>query len=96
MYEQDHGRTINYTLESTPVLNDSLAFSEAAQFGRWICRIIDQRSRQQRKHVKYLVALARSTHTYTGSTPQALAALRNAVASMLRVEGWPYLPNGLR
>jgi predicted transposase YbfD/YdcC len=28
--------------------------------------------------------------------PQALAALRNAVAATLRINGWPYLPNGFR
>jgi predicted transposase YbfD/YdcC len=33
---------------------------------------------------------------HTGSAPEALAAFRNAVAGTLRVEGWPYLPNGFR
>jgi predicted transposase YbfD/YdcC len=33
---------------------------------------------------------------HTGSAPQALAALRNAIAGTLRVEGWPHLPNGFR
>lgn len=28
--------------------------------------------------------------------PQALAAFRNAVAAVLRINGWPYLPNGFR
>lgn len=32
----------------------------------------------------------------SGNAPQALAALRNAVASLLRIEGWPTLPNGFR
>lgn len=32
----------------------------------------------------------------SGHAPQALAALRNALASLLRIEGWPYLPNGFR
>lgn len=35
-------------------------------------------------------------HVHTGSAPQALAALRNAVAGTLHCEGWPYLPNGFR
>ncbi len=33
---------------------------------------------------------------HSGSAPQALAALRNAVAGTLRSQGWPYLPNGFR
>ena len=28
--------------------------------------------------------------------PQALAAFRNAVAAILRINGWPYLPYGFR
>lgn len=31
---------------------------------------------------------------HLGSAPQALAALRNAVMGTLKVEGWPYLPDG--
>ncbi len=33
---------------------------------------------------------------HKGSAPEALAALRNAVAGTLHVQGWPYLPNGFR
>jgi len=32
----------------------------------------------------------------SGHAPQALAAFRNAVAAVLRINGWPYLPNGFR
>ncbi|WP_297639269.1 ISAs1 family transposase [Caldilinea sp.] len=32
----------------------------------------------------------------TGNAPQALAALRNAIAALLRVEGWNTLPSGFR
>ena len=32
----------------------------------------------------------------TGNAPQALAALRNAVAALLRIEGWTTLPAGFR
>jgi predicted transposase YbfD/YdcC len=32
----------------------------------------------------------------SGNAPQALAAFRNAVAATLRINGWPYLPNGFR
>jgi predicted transposase YbfD/YdcC len=32
----------------------------------------------------------------SGHAPQALAALRNAVAATLRIEGWPFLPSGFR
>jgi predicted transposase YbfD/YdcC len=32
----------------------------------------------------------------TGSAPQALAALRNAIISLVRHEGWSYVPNALR
>ena len=32
----------------------------------------------------------------TGNAPQALAALRNAVAALLRIEGWNTLPAGFR
>lgn len=30
----------------------------------------------------------------SGNAPQALAALRNAITALLRIEGWPYIPNG--
>jgi predicted transposase YbfD/YdcC len=33
---------------------------------------------------------------HSGHAPQALAALRNAVAATLRIEGWPFLPSGFR
>jgi predicted transposase YbfD/YdcC len=33
---------------------------------------------------------------HSGTAPQALAALRNAIAGTLHVEGWPYLPSGFR
>lgn len=32
----------------------------------------------------------------SGNAPQALAAFRNAIASLLHVAGWPFLPNGFR
>jgi hypothetical protein len=32
----------------------------------------------------------------TGNAPQALAALRNAVAALLRIEGWTTVPAGFR
>jgi predicted transposase YbfD/YdcC len=32
----------------------------------------------------------------TGTAPQAIAALRNAVAALLRIEGWTTLPAGFR
>ena len=32
----------------------------------------------------------------SGNAPQALAALRNAIASLLRIEGWTSLPDGFR
>jgi len=32
----------------------------------------------------------------SGHAPQALAALRNAAAATLRIEGWPFLPSGFR
>lgn len=131
-YEQvrGHGRTVDYTLESTPALNEYLAFPDVAQVVRRTRRVVDHRSRHCREHVEYLVTslprqlvtlehLARlrrwhwtienvthyprdvsfgedRSHVHTGSAPQALAALRNAIAGTLRVEGWPYLPNGFR
>lgn len=33
---------------------------------------------------------------HSGTAPQACAALRNAVAALLHIEGWPYLPNAFR
>lgn len=36
------------------------------------------------------------SQVHAGNAPQALAALRNAVASLLRIEGWTSLPNGFR
>jgi predicted transposase YbfD/YdcC len=35
-------------------------------------------------------------HVHTNSAPEALAALRNAVAGTLHARGWPYLPSGFR
>lgn len=32
----------------------------------------------------------------SGNAPQAMAALRNAIASLLRIEGWTSLPDGFR
>lgn len=128
--ERGHGRTVDYTLESTPALNEYLAFPDVAQVVRRTRCVVDHRSRQRRVHVEYLVTspprqmvtlehLARlrrghwtienvthyprdgscgedHCHVHTGSAPQALAALRNAVIGTLRVEGWPTLPNGFR
>lgn len=129
-HARGHGRTVDYTLESTPALNQYLAFPDVAQVVRRTRRVVEHRSRQVREHVEYLVTslprqmvsleqLARlrrwhwtienvthyprdvsfgedRSHVHTGSAPQALAALRNAIAGTLRVEGWPYLPNGFR
>lgn len=128
--ERGHGRTVDYTLESTPALNEYLIFPEVAQVVRRTRCVVDHRSRQVGEHVEYLVtSLPRQlvtlahlaclrrwhwtienvthyprdvsfgedrSHVHTGSAPQALAALRNAIAGTLRVEGWPYLPNGFR
>lgn len=128
--ERGHGRTVDYLLESTPALNEYVAFPDVAQVVRRTRRVVEHRSRQVREQVEYLVTslprqlvtlahLARLrrwhwtienvTHyprdvsfgedrspVHTGSAPQALAALRNAIAGTLRVEGWPYLPNGFR
>lgn len=128
--ERGHGRTVDYTLESTPALNEYLAFPDVAQVARRTRCVYEHRTQRQRVHVEYLVTslprqavtleqLARlrrwhwtienvthyprdvsfgedRSHVHTGSAPQALAALRNAVAGTLRVEGWPHLPNGFR
>lgn len=128
--ERGHGRTVDYTLESTPALNAYLAFPDVAQVVRRTRCVFEHRSRQRHLHVEYLVtSLARHlvsleqvarlrrwhwtienvthyprdvsfgedrSHVHTGAAPQALAALRNAVAGTLHAEGWPYLPNGFR
>jgi predicted transposase YbfD/YdcC len=36
------------------------------------------------------------SQVHAGNAPQALAALRNAVAALLRIEGWTSLPGGFR
>lgn len=36
------------------------------------------------------------SQVHAGNAPQALAALRNAVAALLRIEGWTSLPSGFR
>ncbi len=36
------------------------------------------------------------SQVHAGNAPQALAALRNAIASLLRIEGWTSLPGGFR
>jgi predicted transposase YbfD/YdcC len=128
--ERGHGRTVTYTLESTPALNAYLAFPDVAQVVRRTRTVYEHHAQQRQVHVEYLVTslsrqmvtleqLARlrrwhwtienvthyprdvsfgedRCHVHTGSAPQALAALRNAIAGTLHAEGWPYLPNGFR
>jgi predicted transposase YbfD/YdcC len=128
--ERGHGRTVEYTLESTPALNAYLLFPDVAQVVRRTRTVTEHCSHQRHVHVEYLVTslprhlvtlaqlaqlrrghwtIENVTHyprdvsfgedrsqVHTGSAPQALAALRNAIAGTLHVEGWPYLPNGFR
>lgn len=120
----------NSFLESTPALNDFVAFPDVAQVVRRTRIARHHRTQHVTTTTEYLitspsrsqVSLAQvdhvrrrhwtienvthyprdgsfgedHCHVHTGSAPQALAALRNAVIGTLRVEGWPTLPNGFR
>jgi predicted transposase YbfD/YdcC len=53
--ERGHGRTVDYTLESTPALNAYLAFPDVAQVARRTRCVTAHRTQRQRLHVEYLV-----------------------------------------
>jgi predicted transposase YbfD/YdcC len=55
IHERGHGRTVDYTLESTPALNDYLLFPDVAQVVRRTRSVYEHRSRQQCVHTEYLV-----------------------------------------
>ena len=54
-HERSHGRTVDYVLESTPALNDYLAFPDVAQVVRRTRYVDGHRTHRQRVHVEYLV-----------------------------------------
>jgi predicted transposase YbfD/YdcC len=50
-----HGRTVDYHLESTPALNDYLAFPDVAQVVRRTRYVYSHRTRRRQVHVEYLI-----------------------------------------
>ena len=54
-HERSHGRTVDYVLESTPALNNYLAFPDVAQVVRRTRYVDGHRTHRQRVHVEYLV-----------------------------------------
>ena len=88
-----HGRTELVTLESTTALNAYLSFPGIAQVARRTRWVTEHSSGKITRDESF--GEDRST-IRTGNAPQALAALRNAVAVLLRIEGWNTLPAGFR
>jgi predicted transposase YbfD/YdcC len=80
---------IHYGLTSLPRALVSVA--QVEQFWRWHWTI------ENRLHYVRDVTLGEdASQLRTGNAPQALAALRNALLSLLRYEGWSRIPDALR
>lgn len=80
---------IEYLITSLPRTLVTLA--QIAQFRRWHWTI------ENVTHYPRDVSFGEDRcQVRSGSAPEALAALRNAVAGTLHAQGWPYLPNGFR
>jgi predicted transposase YbfD/YdcC len=80
---------IHYGLTSLPRTLVSVA--QVEQFWRWHWTI------ENRLHYVRDVTLGEdASQLRTGHAPQALAALRNALLSLLRYEGWSRIPDALR
>lgn len=81
--------SIEYLITSLSRGRVTLHQIEACRRGHWTIENVTHYSRDES------FGEDRST-IRTGSAPQALAALRNAVAALLRTEGWNTLPAGFR
>ena len=80
---------VHYGLTSLPRSLVSLA--QVEQFWRWHWTI------ENRLHYVRDVSMGEdASQVRKGNAPQALAALRNAVLSLLRLEGWSLIPDAFR
>ncbi len=125
-----HGRLERRTLESTPYLNEYLAWPGLGQVMRRTCQRIDLKTGEVSREITYgltslgwaeadpehLEQLWRGHWTiencshyvrdetlgedrcqvWVGAAPQALAALRNSLISLLRARGWTNMADALR
>ncbi len=128
--DKGHGRLERRTLESTPDLNEYLAWPDLGQVMRRTCRRVNIKTGKVSEDTTYgltslgweeadgqhLERLWRSHWTienrvhyvrdetlgedrgqvWVGAAPQALAALRNSLITLLRQEGWTNIADALR
>jgi len=75
----------------TSLTHDLVSLAHIEQFWRWHWTI------ENRVHYPRDVSMGEDAcQVHTGNAPQALAALRNAILSLLHHEGWHYLPDAFR
>jgi predicted transposase YbfD/YdcC len=75
----------------TSLAPHQLTLAQLEQFWRWHWTI------ENRDHYVRDVTFGEdASQVRTGAAPQALAALRNALITLLRHEGWPCLPTAIR
>lgn len=75
----------------TSLRRDQVSLPQLEQLWRWHWTV------ENRTHYPRDVSMGEDAcQVHTGSAPQAFAALRNAVLSLLHHEGWPYLPDAFR
>jgi predicted transposase YbfD/YdcC len=75
----------------TSLHRQTVTLAQVEQFWRWHWTI------ENATHYIRDVSLGEdASQVRSGNAPQALAALRNAIISALRLEGWSYMPNAFR
>ncbi len=79
---------VTYGLTSLPAADTTPAEVERVWRGHWTIE-------NRRHYVRDVVFGEDANQAWVGSTPQALAALRNAIMSLLRCLGWASITNAL-
>ena len=75
----------------TSLERQTVTLADLEQFWRWHWTI------ENATHYIRDVSMGEdASQVRSGNAPQALAALRNAIISALRLEGWSYMPNAFR
>ena len=75
----------------TSLSRDQVSAEQLEQLWRWHWTI------ENRTHYCRDVSMHEDQNqAHTGDTPQALAALRNAMISLIHIEGWDSVPNAFR